>query len=55
MTGAKQYIHKYLVLQYSKLLYYKVSSEFLQQDWQSSYSFGKIQNVGQTEISEEKI
>ena len=29
-------------------------SEFLQQDSQSSYSFGKIQNVGEIELSEEK-
>ena len=43
-----------MVLQCSKLLYYKVSSEFLRQDSQSSYSFGKIQNVGKTEVSEEK-
>ena len=54
MTGAKQHIHKYMVLQCSKLFYYKVSSEFLRQDSQSSYSFGKIQNVGETELSEEK-
>ena len=41
MTGAYTYsqvhIHKYMVLQCSKLFYYKVSSEFLQQDSQSSY------------------
>ena len=43
-----------MVLQCSKLLYYKVSSEFLRQDSQSSYSFGKIQNVEKTELSEEK-
>ena len=29
--------------------------EFLRQDSQSSYSFGKIQNVGDPELSEEKI
>ena len=40
----------------SKLLYYKVSSEFLRQDLQSSYSFfGNIQNVVETELSEEKV
>ena len=38
-----------------KLCYCKVSSEVLRQDSQSSYSFGKIQNVGETELSEEKI
>ena len=43
-----------MVLQCSKLFYYKVSSEFLRQDSQSSYSFGKIQNVGETELSDEK-
>ena len=43
-----------MVLQCSKLIYYKVSSEFLRQDSQSSYSFGKIQNVGETELSEEE-
>ena len=43
-----------MVLQCSKLFYYKVSSEFLRQDLQSSYSFGKIQNVGETELSVEK-
>ena len=35
-----------MVLQCSILFYYKVSSEFLRQDSQSSCSFGKIQNVG---------
>ena len=54
MIGAKQHIHKYMVLQYSKLFHYKVSSGFPRQDSQSSYSFGKIQNVGETELSEEK-
>ena len=49
MTGAN-----YMVLQCSELFYYKVSREFLQQDLQSSYSFGKIQNAGETELSEEK-
>ena len=48
-------IDKYMVLQCSKLLYCKVSSEFQRQDSQSSYSFGKIQQVGETDISEEKI
>ena len=38
-----------MILQCSKLCYYKVSGEFLQQDPHSSYSFGKIQNVGETE------
>ena len=46
---------QHLVLQCSELFYYKVSSEFLRQDSQSSYSFGKTQNVGETELSEEKI
>ena len=49
------YIYKYMVLQCSKLIYYKVSCEFLQQDSQRSYSFGKIQNVGETELSEERV
>ena len=49
------YIHNYMVLQRSKLIYYKVSSEFLRQDSQSSYSFGMIQNVGETELSEERV
>ena len=43
-----------MVLQCPKLFFYKVSSEVLRQDSQSSYSFGKIQNVGETELSEEK-
>ena len=43
-----------MVLLCSKPFYYKVSSEFLRQDSQSSYSFGKIQNVGGPELSEEK-
>ena len=47
--------YKYMVLQCSKLLYYKVSSEFLRQDSQSSYSFGKIQNVGETTFWRKKI
>ena len=34
--------------------YYKVSGEFLRQDSQSSDSSGKIQNVGETELFEEK-
>ena len=38
-----------------KLCYCKVSSEVLRQDSQSSYSFGKIQNVGETELSGEKV
>ena len=33
----------------------KSSSEFLRQDLLSSYSFGNIQNVGETELFEEKI
>ena len=44
-----------MVLQCSKLFFHKVSSEFLRQDSQNSYSFGKIQNVGKTELSEEKF
>ena len=54
MTGAKQHIRKYMVLQCSKLVYSKVSSGFLRQDSQSSCSFGKIQNVGGLELSEGK-
>ena len=37
-----------------KTLLLQVSSELLRQDSQSSYSFGKIQNVGETELSQEK-
>ena len=44
-----------MVLQCPKLIYYEVSSEFLQQDSQSLHNFGKIQNVGETELSEEKV
>ena len=40
-----------MVLQCLKLFYYRV----LRQDSQSSYSFGKIQKVGEAELSEEKI
>ena len=41
-----------IVFQCSQLFYYKVSSEFLRQESRSSYSFGKIKNVGETELSE---
>ena len=34
--------------------YYKLSGEFRRQDSQSSYSFGRIQVVGETELYEEK-
>ena len=54
ITGAKQHIRKYMVLQCSKIFYYKAFTDFLQQGLQSSYSFGKIQNVGETKLSEEK-
>ena len=54
MSGAKQHIHKCMVLQRSKLFHSKVSTWFLPQDSQSSYSFAKIQNVGGPELSEEK-
>ena len=54
MTGAKNLIHKYKVLQCSKLFYSKVSSGFPRQDSQSTYSFGKIQNVRGLELSKEK-
>ena len=50
-----KHIHKYMVLQCSNIFYYKVSSEFLRQDSQSSYSFSKIQTVGKTELSEGKL
>ena len=46
ITRAKSDIYKYMVLQCSKLFYYKISREFLRQNLQSSYSLGKIQNVG---------
>ena len=44
-----------MVLQCSKLFHSKVSTGFLRQDSQSSYSFGKIQNLGGPELSEESI
>ena len=40
-----------MVLQCSKLFYSKVFSEFLRQDSHSSFSFGKIQNVGDPDSS----
>ena len=43
-----------MVLQFSKLFHYKVSYEILRQDLQNSERFGKIQNVGETELSDEK-
>ena len=43
-----------MVLQCQELFNYKISSEFLREDSQSSYSFGGIQNVGDPEFSEEK-
>ena len=52
MIGGKYHTHKYMVLQCLKLFYSKVSSGFLRQD---SQSFGKSQNVGGPELSEEKI
>ena len=55
MTGGTSHIHKYMALQCSILFHDKVSIEFLQQDSQSSYSFGKIQHVEETELSEGKI
>ena len=42
-------------LQFSKLFHSKVFIGFQQQDSQSTYSFGKIGNVGVLELSEEKI
>ena len=50
-----EFMYMYMVLQCSKLFYYNVSSEFVRQDSQSSHGFGKIQNVGETELSEGKI
>ena len=44
-------LHDFPVL---KALFSKVSSEFLRQDSQSSYSFGRIQNIGGPELSEEE-
>ena len=38
----------------STLFYCKDSSDLLRKDSQTSYSFGKIQNVRETELSEEK-
>ena len=42
-------------LQCSKPFHSKVFIGFQQQDSQSTYSFGKIENVGVLELSEEKI
>ena len=55
ITGAKKHSHKYIVLQCSKIFYYKDSSEFLRQDSQSSCSFRRIQKAEETELSEKKI
>ena len=52
-----------MVLQWSKLFYHKLSSEYLRLDSQTSYSFGntvyynfiQIQKGGETELSEENI
>ena len=52
---AKLHIDKYNVLQCSKLFCSKVSSRFLQQDLQNSYSFSKIQNVVGPELPEENL
>ena len=38
-----------------KALLFQSSSGFLWQDSQSSHSFGKIQNVGDLKLSQEKI
>ena len=54
MIGAKWHIHKYMILQYQELFYYKASSGFLRQDSQSYYSFGGIQYVGDSKFSVEK-
>ena len=54
MTGANYHIHKYMVLQCLTLFHSKVSIGFLQQDLQSTYHFGKIQNAEGSELSEEK-
>ena len=53
MTGANYHIHKYMVLQCLTLFHSKVSIGFLQQDLQSTYHFGKIQNAEGSELSEE--
>ena len=44
-----------MFLQCSKLFYSEVSSGFLREDLQGSYSFGKIQNVEGPDLSENKI
>ena len=54
ITRAEKHIHKCMVLKCSKLFYFKLFSGFLPQDFQSSYTFGKIQNVRDPELSEEK-
>ena len=44
-----------MVLQFSKLFYCKVSGGFLRKYSESSYSFGKIQNVGVPEVLKKKF
>ena len=48
MTGAKKGIHKYMVLQFSKLFH---SLDFYDKIDSAHCSFGKIQNVGELELS----
>ena len=43
-----------MLLQCSKLFYFKISSGFLKQDSLSSYSFGKAQNVESPELKNKK-
>ena len=54
-TQAEWNIPKYKVLQYSKLIHLKVSTEFLQKDSQSSWNSGIIQKVGDMKFFKEKI
>ena len=55
VTGKKLHIHNYIVLQCSKLFHSNVSRKFLWQHLQGSYSFAKIQNVGDSELSEGNV
>ena len=48
-TEVHWHIHEYIVLQCSDLFHSKVLTWFLWQDLQSSYSFSKIQNLGDPE------
>ena len=44
----------YMVLLCSKIIHSKASTGFLRQDSQNSYNFGKIQSLGDIELSEKE-